>query len=277
MKFKEIVLVSGLLLCPNNSSENSIKTNIKENLTKTLSQETELKSDSPVFYKFDLSEELLNKLDSLDIYSWKKIIFNRQLEDLRNTPLFMKGTSMHIGEFLWYNQADSIIKKYNTDTLDINSIKEISDISFPLIYDELSDKIPHDLDTLLTQDKFSEHKNKLIWIDSLIVVTKQEDWKYTVSYYIDGRLFLASYVSIWVWKATPQWLFSVKRKIFDKRSIKYKNAPMPYALHLDGNIFIHQWYIDWEKRSHGCVRLPWLYQEILYYSTKIWTKVLIVF
>lgn len=276
MKLRELLLAGTLILTPTYSNEDLIKKYTKEDLATIFAEEKTEESESLVFYKFDLSTEVLKNLDSLDIHSWKKIIFTRQLTDLRNTPLFMRWVRRNIGEFLGYNQSDSIIKKYNNDSLAVKSVNDIQSVSFPLIYDNLHDKIPQNLDSLLSQDKFIEYKDKLSWIDSLIVVSTQDDWKYTISYYIDGKLFLASHASIGIWKSTPNWLFDIKRKIFDKRSIKYENAPMPYALHLDGNIFIHQWYIDWRKRSHGCVRVPWLYQEILFYSTKVWTKVLIV-
>ena len=166
-----------------------------------------------------------------------------------------------------------VIDNFNESPEQINNFDEIS---FPLIYDELTDKIPADLDSLLSQDKFEKYRDKLIWQDTLIVVTKQNDWKHAIAYYVWWKLFLASYVSLGLGNYTPQWLFDIQSKVFDKRSIKYKNAPMPYALHLHWNIFIHQWAANGQKKSHWCVRVPWLYQEVLYYHAKVGTKVLII-
>jgi len=54
------------------------------------------------------------------------------------------------------------MQNYNNSTsITCKPLDSIPDISFPLIYDGLLDKLPNDLDSLLSQDKFSKYKNKL--------------------------------------------------------------------------------------------------------------------
>lgn len=275
MNLWKLLLAWTLLLSPLHTNKESIKKYTNEEIIEMFSHKT-------ISYEFSSKEDFkIHKIDSADIQSWKKIIVTRHFDDSEKVsskewnPLFMNWTPKYIGEFLWYNQAPKIMQDYNnSSTPTFRPLDSIPDISFPLIYDGLSDKLPHDLDSLLSQDKFSKYKNKLIWIDSLIVVAKQEDWKYTLSYYIDGKLILATHSSIW--GATQKWLFAIKEKIERKRSSRYNNAPMPYSLYLYGHVFIHQWLVNWEKISHGCIRMPGLYQEALYHNTKVWTKVLIV-
>lgn len=276
MNLKKTILTSAVVLFSSTDSQNIVPTKVNENIFRVLI-ETPKKEEKPVHYTFDLSKEFLEAIDSIPFDRSEKTVFTRHLEWLRDTPLFMKWTKRHLWEFLWYTQYDSIIEKYNEENKDAKVINDLDKLSFPLIYDGLKNKLASDLPDMLAQEKFVKYRDALDSIAEVIVVTSLDDGSYVVWYYVDSKLFLASYCSIGNGKSTPQWLFDIKRKIFDKRSFKYKNAPMPYSLHLDGNIFIHQGYSDGNKRSKGCVRIPWLYQEILYYHAKHWTKVVIAF
>ncbi|MEA2554625.1 MAG: hypothetical protein QOJ65_2801 [Fimbriimonadaceae bacterium] len=41
------------------------------------------------------------------------------------------------------------------------------------------------------------------------------------------------------------------------KSKLYKNAPMPWTVHIVGNVFIHGWpKVESGRASHGCIRLP---------------------
>lgn len=281
MKFKELFLTSALLLSPSTLSDHQYVQDTKENVLKTFLEIQSKEAEKSVFYTFDISKELLKELDTIDFENRSDLVFSRNLSDLKNTPLFMRWTKRHIGEFLWYNQYDAILKKYDKDTLDTNDNKSISardrkSVSFPLIYDSLVDKIPAHLDELLSQEKFEKYREKIQDQDTIIIISKQDDGKHTLAYYVSWKLFLASYVSLGLKNSTPQWLFAIQERVFDKKSIKYNNAAMPYALHVHENIFIHQWTADGQKKSHGCIRVPWLYQEVLYHHVKRGAKVLIV-
>lgn len=284
MKLKELILTSILVVSSTSMDKHTYIQKSKEDMVKVLSEMPSKEAEQPVFYKFDISEDLLDALHAIDPTKSSEVIFSREIEDLKDTPLFMKWTKRDIGEFLGYNQYDAILKKYNKDTLAekenraINAL-HLKEVSFPLVYDGLVGKIPDTIQELLctdTTDVFEKYKDRLHIQDTLIVVNKQDDGRHAISYYVWGNLFLASYISLGLWHYTPQWLFTIQDKIFDKRSIKYKSAPMPYALHIHKNIFIHQWTANGQKKSHGCVRVPWLYQEVLYYHTKVGTKVLIL-
>lgn len=57
---------------------------------------------------------------------------------------------------------------------------------------------------------------------------------------------------------TPSGIFEMQgyRSKLHKSKI-YKNAPMPWAVHIVGNIFVHGWHNFSQGRgSHGCIRLP---------------------
>lgn len=49
--------------------------------------------------------------------------------------------------------------------------------------------------------------------------------------------------------------------------MKYK-APMPYAIQIKDGYFMHQGTSDGTPRSHGCIRVPGLYQKWLYEQAK---------
>jgi hypothetical protein len=57
---------------------------------------------------------------------------------------------------------------------------------------------------------------------------------------------------------TPSGIFEAqgyKAKLHKSKA--YKNAPMPWSVHIVGNIFIHGWpQVTSGRASHGCIRLP---------------------
>ncbi|NTW30948.1 MAG: L,D-transpeptidase, partial [Candidatus Moranbacteria bacterium] len=56
-------------------------------------------------------------------------------------------------------------------------------------------------------------------------------------------------------RGTPPGRYAVNYKERHKRSIKYDNAPMPYAINFYGGYFLHQQSLPGYPASHGCVRL----------------------
>lgn len=82
---------------------------------------------------------------------------------------------------------------------------------------------------------------------------------------------MATYVSLGIRSSNPkndhptiEGLFPLKHDKIFRRSKTYNNAPMPYALHFYGGYFIHQGKSNGLDLSHGCVRVPGLYQQKLY-------------
>jgi hypothetical protein len=107
------------------------------------------------------------------------------------------------------------------------------------------------------------------------IIVSKIDGKNVLSFYVDGELFLATYVSPGlldhqtsrlktIWKKAPDILHysteypkvDIEKKIFEKWW-----AVMPYAVHIDWKEWIHwsDWPINWNLASHGCVRTPLFY------------------
>lgn len=103
-----------------------------------------------------------------------------------------------------------------------------------------------------------------------IVVKKIENWESALAVYRNWKLFMSSFVSVWLpWHQTITWQFNVIAKQPYKRSKKYDNSPMSFGLMFDyGWFYLHQWKVTWKPASHWCVRLPWVYADILYSLVK---------
>lgn len=142
----------------------------------------------------------------------------------------------------------------------------------PFIHPELLDAFPFKLSDLLEKYSFLINRlksNNIDWQDDYIFVIKHK-WKYVLWYYKSKQLFLASYVSPGKGKSTPiNTIFFTEFKQANKRSRKYDDAPMPYSIYLwNWWIFVHGWLTDWNKRSHGCFRLPYFFAQNLFNNVK---------
>ena len=75
---------------------------------------------------------------------------------------------------------------------------------------------------------------------------------------------------------TPTGIFNIHTKKTMHRSVKYENAPMPFAQFIDQyGIALHAGHNPGHPASHGCVRLPAKFASKLYNVTDIGTPVLI--
>ncbi len=105
------------------------------------------------------------------------------------------------------------------------------------------------------------------------------NWNFFVAVYVEWRLELVTYISPWTdvikwWMKTLTWnfktTFSDKYHIsWARDSIKETNkgliwAVMPYALHITWWIYAHAWYVNGQRKSHWCIRLPIYYAKWLY-------------
>ena len=97
MNIKGLLLAGAIVLTPQ-SLTHMKRLHTKDEIYKNFS--IEKKDDGPVYYAFELSQELLEQIDSLSQDTNFPGVVSRSLAELRNTPLFMKGTRRHIGEFL---------------------------------------------------------------------------------------------------------------------------------------------------------------------------------
>src|SRR6187200_3084584 len=68
--------------------------------------------------------------------------------------------------------------------------------------------------------------------------------------------------------ATPGGVFSILEKKSNQRSKKYDNAPMPYMQRLTlSGIAMHSGTLPGYAASHGCVRLPYDFSQLLFSIT----------
>lgn len=75
-------------------------------------------------------------------------------------------------------------------------------------------------------------------------------------YLVDGEVVRVGPISTGTRKhPTPTGEFEIQIKDKNKRSKKYNGIPMPYAMQIDGDIFVHQGKLPGYPASHGCVRL----------------------
>lgn len=110
-----------------------------------------------------------------------------------------------------------------------------------------------------------EEKSLDNWYIYDILVKSLPWWKSALAVYRDWKLFMATYASVWtLGHKTRTWQHEIIGKNPYKRSIKYDNSAMPFALNYSWWFYIHQWNVSWYPLSHWCVRLPWVYANILY-------------
>jgi hypothetical protein len=68
--------------------------------------------------------------------------------------------------------------------------------------------------------------------------------------------------------ATPGGVFSILEKKSTHRSKKYDNAPMPYMQRLTwSGIAMHSGHLPGYPASHGCIRLPYDFSQVLFKAT----------
>lgn len=213
----------------------------------------------------------------------------------RNHPLAVSGVKKNFRALLWKNWIErlssNIPQKLSPRTEEVTSDTkyEMEDtLRFSLIDPLLKDDFPQYLSDQLKEEWFTEFSDidaKII--DDIIsqknsqnfekksdfvydiVVKKVPSWKAALALYRNWELFMATYVSVGLnSRKTQTWQYKVLSKEPYKRSRKYDNAAMPEALNFFGGYYLHQWNVTWYPASHGCVRLPGVYADILYSSVK---------
>ena len=183
-------------------------------------------------------------------------------DEIQMTPLYQMEEIPHTYSALLGNsQADSILHEYNPllNSTSWDSYEWISTVYFPLIYPETLDYLPVELSWLENKTFFSKH-------DHLVLVFRVDNEKAILWYYKNQRLKLATYVSLWNShnERTESWIYHIYHREIDHRSTMYNDDPMPYALQYTWAYYLHYWESDWTDLSHGCIRVPWLYQKWLY-------------
>ena len=214
----------------------------------------------------------------------------------RSHPLAVSGVKKDFRALLWKNWAERLSSKTpqklssRTEEVTSDTKYEMRDtLRFSLIDPLLKDDFPHYLSEQLKENWFTEfadsdakvienaianknqpqnpeRKSDFIYD---IVVKKVPSWKAALALYRNWELFMATYASVGLnSRKTQMWQYKILSKEPYKRSRKYDNAAMPEALNFFGGYYIHQWNVTWYPASHWCVRLPWVYADILYSSVK---------
>lgn len=189
-------------------------------------------------------------------------------EEIKTTPLFqMQDVPNTFATLFGDSQADMILKKWNPDLKFQASDLYLSaeKISFPLIYPSLVSAFPYNLSDLHEKVIFSKEELKAFENPHFVIVLHTDQDKSALAYYQDQKLRLATFVSLGKkTMPTKAGVFSLKHDKIFRRSFSFNSSPMPYAMQYSGPYFLH-WGEDWgEYASHGCVRVPWLYQKWLY-------------
>ena len=157
-------------------------------------------------------------------------------------------TKYEIGDTLRFFLIDPLLKddfpQYLSDQLKEEWFEEFSDPNASVISERIRRKTSH-----------NSIKKKSDFIYD-IVVKRVPSWKAALALYRDWELFMATYTSVWLRsRKTKTWQFKILDKNPYKRSHKYRNAAMPFALHFGNGFFFHQWDVTWYDVSHGCGRL----------------------
>lgn len=256
-----------------------------QNIKKTKISDSDITETKLALIKI-FEEEINNKQDyfwmtneniaeQLELISDKNnIILQRDLSNIANSPLWMKGVKRNLWELLWYNQVDEIMIKYNhslDSTGNANkSWENIDTLNYPLIIPELIQYFSETIESDTSDLTITTNEN------NIIIIRNIGNNQHALWYYRDNKLFLATNISIWLpRKKTPRWFFQVHQKLTRGRSRKY-DVPIPYALWFKWQLYyLHQGSVNWHPKSHWCVRVPGLYQEILYHLCDIWTPIVI--
>lgn len=221
-----------------------------------------------------ISNALISTLNAPEPKDIKSINANNQsmhtskmtTENLQETP-FQLGKSMvklNGTNMIWGNQYQTVYNKYNTYKEEDSTFIQKLDkgITYPLIYPDLKKYFPDTINEL--QDKIDLSKYDLS-APHLIFIMKLNNEKTALAYYENAHLKMATQVSLGtLHHKTPSGQYPLKHDAIYRRSKSYNRAPMPYSIHVVKGIFLHQWYSDGNNRSHGCIRVPWFYQQRLY-------------
>lgn len=211
-------------------------------------------------------------------------------------PLRVSWVWRDFTALLWRNWIERLLSKTpqklvsRSEEITSDTKYEMDDtLRFTLINPLLKDDFPQYLSDQLKEDWFEEfsdpdasaiarrisskanqnNNNKKSDFIYDIVVKRAPSWKAALALYRDWELFMATYASVWLnSRKTQMWQFKILDKKPYKRSRKYGNAAMPEALNFYGGFYLHQWYVTWNNLSHGCVRIPGVYIDVLYSLVK---------
>lgn len=205
---------------------------------------------------------------------WKWVIENTDIHQKLNKREsdITSETNYEVWDTLRFHMIEpSLLSIFSEDLSD-----QLKEDGFETFYDkDSSDKDTQNLDYYRYNDWIYEDSElDFNWKQSTdflydIVVKSIPWWKSALAVYRNWKLFMATYASVWtIWRKTRMWQYEIIWKNPYKRSTKYENSPMPFALNYSWWYYFHQWNVTWTPLSHWCVRLPWVYASVLYSLVK---------
>lgn len=260
-----------------------------------------LLEESPLFKK-SLSliwkTELNFFLDFFKISTYvefEKIVMNLQAESNSNADWIIWKHTLEYIYLNYYNKSLHKLPENIKKRLEIYSdISEYDDHYrvvwdkkyYPLTRPNVFDNNKYFWELKTENLEWTYIDESLVWKSPLKInqsgvtwILEEIDWKFSLAIYEYWNLTLHSYVSPWRWNEewylkTPKWNFtwSYSDKLHitaAKASIKniwdkMYGAVMPYSVNIINWYFAHSWSVNWERRSHWCVRLPLFYADKIY-------------
>lgn len=189
--------------------------------------------------------------------------------DLKGSPFDPSHPmiSLNATNLLWASQSEKILSEFNAHDQKLTFEEKLGKgIKVPIIYPGLKTYFPQ---TLLEVQQDPQFSNYSFSNPNTLILLKTKSGRHALAYYQNGTLAMTSFVSIGTLRhKTISDQYTITPDQIRRRSRKYKNAPMPYSLHVSGGYFIHQGTSTGYPLSHGCIRVPWLYQQWLYKQIK---------
>ncbi len=120
-----------------------------------------------------------------------------------------------------------------------------------------------------------------------LFLKKCKDGKFRLAFFNKWKIIMSTIASPGkTWHRTPSWKYKTWAKDIDHRSNLYdkhgktptspdRGAPMFFAIHVHGAIYIHAWHTTWFEASHWCIRIPIETARILFEIIENWTDILI--
>ena len=175
--------------------------------------------------------------------------------DLKGSPFDPSHPmiSLNATNLLWASQSEKILSEFNTHDQKLTFEEKLGKgIKVPIIYPGLKKYFPQ---TLLEVQQDPQFSNYSFSNPNTLILLKTKSGRHALAYYQNGILAMTSFISIGTLRhKTISGQYTITPDQIRRRSRKYKNAPMPYSLHVSGGYYIHQGTSTGYPLSHGCIR-----------------------
>lgn len=211
--------------------------------------------ETPIQYNDSLHNEYMHRIDQKPNTDTMTIDIDR----IKKWPLWTMKLPHTLWRLLWNDYPSDIFYRYNPELLkSLNSTENLTrveynkinkDIKIPSVYPDLADFFVPSLQDFITQHP--EIKEFIGDDKEVIIVTRDENWKYSTSHYNNNHVNMAHHGAFgskshpspeWVFRTNlnadrirynkKRWYFKDKGDAPDsiRTSHKYNDAAMPYAI-----------------------------------------------